>query len=207
MIAVELMMTAEADRPCASAEMAGRSSLEDGSPAAHFEFTVAITGDGGRVLTPWHLAHDASQGGAPGSCCQPLGVATIRSPARMRRSFDPRWSNLHDPVAAAETAARAESRRNPAAERDHEGKTVVGADVREVQDKKKKKKKMICQNWRHKQRVRASAMARIAEFNLPLNKRSEIGLTLHLREGSAARLQQDPPAGRGEPRHLRARPQ
>ena len=28
----------------------------DGSPAAHFEFTVAITGDGPRVLTPWHLA-------------------------------------------------------------------------------------------------------------------------------------------------------
>ncbi len=27
---------------------------QDGSPAAHFEFTVAITGDGPRVLTPWH---------------------------------------------------------------------------------------------------------------------------------------------------------
>ncbi len=29
---------------------------QDGSPAAHFEFTVAITGEGPRVLTPWHLA-------------------------------------------------------------------------------------------------------------------------------------------------------
>jgi methionyl aminopeptidase len=29
---------------------------QDGSPAAHFEFTVAITGDGPKVLTPWHLA-------------------------------------------------------------------------------------------------------------------------------------------------------
>ena len=29
---------------------------QDGSPAAHFEFTVAITGTGPRVLTPWHLA-------------------------------------------------------------------------------------------------------------------------------------------------------
>jgi methionyl aminopeptidase len=28
---------------------------QDGSPAAHFEFTIAITGDGPRVLTPWHL--------------------------------------------------------------------------------------------------------------------------------------------------------
>jgi len=29
---------------------------QDGSPAAHFEFTVAITSDGPRVLTPWHLS-------------------------------------------------------------------------------------------------------------------------------------------------------
>ena len=28
----------------------------DGSLTAHFEFTVAITADGPRVLTPWHLA-------------------------------------------------------------------------------------------------------------------------------------------------------
>lgn len=29
---------------------------QDGSPAAHFEFTVAITSDGPKVLTPWHIA-------------------------------------------------------------------------------------------------------------------------------------------------------
>jgi methionyl aminopeptidase len=29
---------------------------QDGSLAAHFEFTVAITGDGPRILTPWHEA-------------------------------------------------------------------------------------------------------------------------------------------------------
>jgi methionyl aminopeptidase len=28
---------------------------EDGSLAAHFEHTVAITGDGPRIVTPWHL--------------------------------------------------------------------------------------------------------------------------------------------------------
>jgi methionyl aminopeptidase len=28
---------------------------QDGSPAAHFEFTVAIVADGPRILTPWHL--------------------------------------------------------------------------------------------------------------------------------------------------------
>jgi methionyl aminopeptidase len=32
---------------------------QDGSPAAHFEFTVAVTADGPRVLTPWHLSPDA----------------------------------------------------------------------------------------------------------------------------------------------------
>ena len=26
----------------------------DGSPTAHFEFTVAVTEDGPRILTPWH---------------------------------------------------------------------------------------------------------------------------------------------------------
>jgi methionyl aminopeptidase len=35
---------------------------EDGSPTAHFEFTVAITGEGPRVLTPWHEASKARQG-------------------------------------------------------------------------------------------------------------------------------------------------
>jgi methionyl aminopeptidase len=32
---------------------------QDSSPAAHFEFTVAVTGDGPRILTPWHLPPDA----------------------------------------------------------------------------------------------------------------------------------------------------
>ena len=27
---------------------------EDGSLAAHFEFTVAVTAEGPRILTPWH---------------------------------------------------------------------------------------------------------------------------------------------------------
>jgi methionyl aminopeptidase len=35
---------------------------QDGSPAAHFEFTVAITAEGPRVLTPWHI--DAGHGSA-----------------------------------------------------------------------------------------------------------------------------------------------
>jgi methionyl aminopeptidase len=31
---------------------------QDGSLAAHFEFTVAITADGPRILTPWHVSGD-----------------------------------------------------------------------------------------------------------------------------------------------------
>jgi methionyl aminopeptidase len=31
---------------------------QDGSLAAHFEFTIAITADGPRILTPWHQAGD-----------------------------------------------------------------------------------------------------------------------------------------------------
>src|SRR6202034_2630593 len=58
-------------------------------------------------------------------------VATIRCPARSARSLA-RWGTNHDAVAAAVPAARAGSQ-GPA-ERDHEGKTVGQADVREVQD-------------------------------------------------------------------------
>ena len=29
---------------------------QDGTPAAHFEFTVAITAEGPKILTPWHLS-------------------------------------------------------------------------------------------------------------------------------------------------------
>jgi methionyl aminopeptidase len=36
---------------------------QDGSLAAHFEFTVAITAEGPQVLTPWHLAAEARAAG------------------------------------------------------------------------------------------------------------------------------------------------
>ena len=39
---------------------------EDGSLAAHFEHTVAITGEGPRILTPWHLSE-----------AEPLQAATL----------------------------------------------------------------------------------------------------------------------------------
>jgi methionyl aminopeptidase len=59
-LAIEPMMTAgEPDVRIAGDGWA--IFAQDGSPAAHFEFTVAITADGPRILTPWHL-----NSGAPG---------------------------------------------------------------------------------------------------------------------------------------------
>jgi methionyl aminopeptidase len=53
-LAVEPMVTAGGSSiRMGSDEWAVYSS--DGSLAAHFEHTVAITGDGPRILTPWHL--------------------------------------------------------------------------------------------------------------------------------------------------------
>jgi methionyl aminopeptidase len=46
---------------------------QDGSPAAHFEFTVAITGEGPRILTPWHIAADERRSAAPAE-----GLASVR---------------------------------------------------------------------------------------------------------------------------------
>jgi methionyl aminopeptidase len=53
-LAVEPMMTAGR----AGVRVAGDGWAifsQDGSPAAHFEFTIAVTPDGPRILTPWHL--------------------------------------------------------------------------------------------------------------------------------------------------------
>ena len=41
---------------------------QDGSLAAHFEFTIAITAEGPRILTPWHVEN--------GDCVVAAGAAT-----------------------------------------------------------------------------------------------------------------------------------
>jgi methionyl aminopeptidase len=54
-LAIEPMTTA--GRPAVRVAGDGWAIFsQDGSPAAHFEFTVAITGEGPRILTPWQLA-------------------------------------------------------------------------------------------------------------------------------------------------------
>jgi methionyl aminopeptidase len=54
-LAIEPMTTA--GRPAVRVAGDGWAIFsQDGSPAAHFEFTVAITGEGPKILTPWHIA-------------------------------------------------------------------------------------------------------------------------------------------------------
>ena len=56
-LAIEPMTTA--GRPAVRVGADGWAIYsQDGSPAAHFEFTVAITREGPRILTPWGLAAD-----------------------------------------------------------------------------------------------------------------------------------------------------
>jgi methionyl aminopeptidase len=60
-LAIEPMTTA--GRP--AVRMAGDGWAifsQDDSPAAHFEFTVAATADGPRILTPWHLQASTEAG-------------------------------------------------------------------------------------------------------------------------------------------------
>lgn len=60
-LAIEPMTTA--GRPAVRAGGDGWAIFsQDGSAAAHFEFTVAITPGGPRVLTPWHLPAEARGG-------------------------------------------------------------------------------------------------------------------------------------------------
>ncbi len=55
--AVEPMVTA-GDHAVKVGEDNWAIYAQDGSLAAHFEFTIAITADGPRILTPWHEAGD-----------------------------------------------------------------------------------------------------------------------------------------------------
>ncbi len=65
-LAIEPMTTA--GRP--SVRMAGDGWAifsQDDSPAAHFEFTVAIAAHGPRVLTPWHVREESAEASPPES--------------------------------------------------------------------------------------------------------------------------------------------
>ncbi len=60
-LAIEPMVNAGRD-PVRMGDDGWSIFSQDGSLAAHFEFTVAITADGPRVLTPWHEAEAAGNG-------------------------------------------------------------------------------------------------------------------------------------------------
>ena len=64
---------------------------QDGSLAAHFEFTVAVTADGPRILNPWHLSGQrvaayARQARVPASASSRRGRAARAAPAVAQRA-------------------------------------------------------------------------------------------------------------------------
>src|SRR3954468_24547819 len=69
-LAVEPMVNAGA-HPIRVAEDQWSVYSQDGSLAAHFEHTVAITADGPRILTPWHLEEAEKAPRAAASAAQP----------------------------------------------------------------------------------------------------------------------------------------
>jgi methionyl aminopeptidase len=69
-LAVEPMVNA-GDHPIRVADDHWSVYSEDGSLAAHFEHTVAITSDGPRILTPWHLDEAQSAPRAAAGAPQP----------------------------------------------------------------------------------------------------------------------------------------
>ena len=68
---------------------------QDGSLAAHFEFTVAITADGPRILTPWHEAGQPRRG-----VIQRYATAPGEPPAR-RESVEVAAAASREPAVAA----------------------------------------------------------------------------------------------------------
>ncbi len=70
-LAIEPMMTAGRSGVRVGGDGWAIFSADD-SPAAHFEFTVAITAAGPRVLTPWHL-----NGGEPGNAAGAVAPAPL----------------------------------------------------------------------------------------------------------------------------------
>ncbi|HEX4466894.1 MAG TPA: type I methionyl aminopeptidase [Solirubrobacteraceae bacterium] len=82
-LAIEPMTTA--GRPAVRVAGDGWAIFsQDNSPAAHFEFTVAVTADGPRVLTPWHLPPERRGEGEGGD-----GAQADRAGGRQGASADP----------------------------------------------------------------------------------------------------------------------
>ena len=100
---------------------------QDGSLAAHFEFTVAITAAGPRILTPWH-----EQAGRRGvtRARRPRTMLCYRVRSARRRPACPCTSarGSGGPCGSQSRSPAHRRRRND------EGTTVGQADVRKVQD-------------------------------------------------------------------------
>ena len=124
---------------------------QDGSLAAHFEFTIAITAEGPRILTPWH--EDGQQ-------AAPERLARVRGGSERAGLCYRSWSRS-EPLAArcatprvVAAAAGIQSRRR---RNQPKGIMKVRPSVKPMCEKCKIIRRhgavlVICQNPRHKQR-------------------------------------------------------
>ena len=99
---------------------------QDGSLAAHFEHTVAVTADGPRILTPWHEL--VGNGVARG---RGVGLTLLSSAHRLSNAPAP--ATLFGRRGAVSWAPRWSSFRYGPDSRSYEGPRLSQADVREVQ--------------------------------------------------------------------------
>ena len=134
---------------------------EDGSLAAHFEFTVAVTAEGPRVLTPWHLSAAGARGRAAGRRARRGG---LRDPSSARPGCyhlgscpSPRrgpWRRAHPRFGSG---CRNGSQSRAAGTQAPKGIMKVRPSVKPMCEKCKIIRRhgvvlVICQNKRHKQR-------------------------------------------------------
>ncbi len=147
-LAIEPMTTA--GRPAVRVGGDGWAILsQDDSPAAHFEFTVAVTAEGPRILTPWHklLPSSVRPHGEGDSCCERiLDQVAAAAPAARARSPD-----LEGGAVGRRPASRAPLLQSK------KGIMKVRPSVKPMCEKCKVIRRhgavlVICQNKRHKQR-------------------------------------------------------
>ena len=84
---------------------------EDGSLAAHFEFTVAVTADGPRILTPWHeeLTGRSLHHASALRRSRAVAIGALRAVGTPRGKERPDSSSLHACCAAAGSCSRCSS--------------------------------------------------------------------------------------------------
>ena len=189
--AIEPMVSVGRRTTCGWADDNWAVYSEDGSLTAHFEHTVAVTAEGPRILTPWHLDEAGERRRLRRRRLLPaLDCYSCRSGAR------PSPGPCAVPLS------------NTSRSRSYEGPSIGQADVREVQGHPPPRRGAGHLPEPASQAAAGVTGARWHEsqaVNIPLNKRVEIGLTYIYGIGRST-SQQGPRRRPGRPGHLRQGP-